>query len=78
MSDAAGVGSAAAQDSGAAGLVKAQWIELFTNGATIIVLALWIIVKEGRPFSSVGLQGLGKVAFHALRRRSIGLLVSRP
>lgn len=78
-----GIAGAAMGDP-AVGSVKAQWIELFTNGATIIVLALWIIVKEGRPFSSVGLRGrnwlgrfvLGVVIGAAMMAAAVFVLVA--
>jgi uncharacterized protein len=37
------------------GTAAAQWAELVTNLGTLAVLALWVVLKEGRRFSSVGL-----------------------
>lgn len=41
--------------------------EVFTNGATLVVLALWLRFKERRPFSSIGFRGR-----HAVGRSAIG------
>lgn len=39
------------------GSILAQVQEVFTNGATLGILALWVIFKEKRPFSSLGFRG---------------------
>jgi uncharacterized protein len=41
----------------APGSILEQVQEIFTNGATLGVLALWVILKEKRPFSSLGFRG---------------------
>lgn len=68
----------------AAGSVTSQWIELFTNGTTLILLALWVILKEGRPFVSVGLRArnwfgrfvLGVVIGAAMMATGVFILVA--
>lgn len=42
------------------GTPAAQWAELVTNLATIVVIALWVVLKEGRRFASVGLTNPAK------------------
>ncbi|MGH1561208.1 CPBP family intramembrane glutamic endopeptidase [Mumia sp. DW29H23] len=37
--------------------VAAQYLELFSFGFTAIGLALWVVLKEGRPVSSLGFRG---------------------
>jgi uncharacterized protein len=39
------------------GSVLGQVQEIFTNAAALGVLVLWVVFKEKRPFSSVGLRG---------------------
>jgi membrane protease YdiL (CAAX protease family) len=42
-----------------------QFGELFSFGFTLVALALWVVVKEGRGFSSLGFRGgnpVGKLA----------------
>jgi len=39
------------------GSILGQVQEIFTNAAALGVLVLWVVFKEKRPFSSVGLRG---------------------
>jgi len=38
---------------------KAQFVELFMFGSTALLLYLWVRIKEGRGFSSLGFRGRG-------------------
>ena len=38
-----------------------QYTEAFSFGLTLVLLGLWVILKEGRPFSSLGFRGRGAV-----------------
>lgn len=40
-----------------AGSPMSQVGEVVTNGITLVLVALWLVVKERRPFSSVGFRG---------------------
>ena len=45
---------------------KYQFGEFFSFGFTLVALLLWVVLKEGRPFSSLGFRGgnpVGKLAF---------------
>ncbi|MEU3604512.1 hypothetical protein AB0E83_03450 [Streptomyces sp. NPDC035033] len=46
----------------ATGSPKAQWVELFTNAATLAVVAAWVCLKERRPFLSLGFRGTHRLA----------------
>ncbi|MFE6222415.1 CPBP family intramembrane glutamic endopeptidase [Streptomyces sp. NPDC057854] len=46
----------------ATGSPKAQWVELFTNAATLAVVAAWVCLKERRPFASLGFRGTHRLA----------------
>ena len=44
---------------------KYQFGEFFSFGFTLVALLLWVVLKEGRPFTSLGFRGgnpLGKLA----------------
>ena len=43
------------------GSYAAQWVELFSNAATILVVFLWLHFYERRPFASVGFRGGGGI-----------------
>lgn len=47
-----------------------QFSEIFTFGATLLLLFLWVRLKEGRRFSSIGFRG-----GHAATKLGVGFLV---
>jgi uncharacterized protein len=53
------------------GSPASEWIELVTNAVTIVVVAAWVSLKEGRRFASVGLTNPAK----GLPQLGIGLVV---
>jgi uncharacterized protein len=65
------------------GSILEQVQEIFTNGATLAILALWLIVKEKRSFSSLGFRGgrgipkflLGVLGGFAMFAVPVGLLL---
>ena len=65
------------------GSILEQVQEIFTNAATLGVIALWVIFKEKRPFSSLGFRGgrgiptflLGVVGGFAMFLVPVGLLM---